>query len=166
MESRRSNPLERLVIWGVRCDARNTDRFDALEAAFSSLKVKELDVQLLEEVNAEDKKRLLEAIKKNYTIQSMEITLIFDEDWDEGRNGYPLFRDARRAQLDFFLNRNCKLAEWTANPKLVPRELLSYAMILALKAGINPLFQGLVALSGQGIGLKQKGRKRKHPPFS
>jgi len=115
--------LERLVIRNIGGERRsnNGDNFDALEAAIPSLKVKELVVILVEEPDEEREKRLIEAIKRNYTIQSMQCTRTDNAEEDE--YGYPLFTDANQARLNFFLNRNQKLAQWIENPKLVPREL-------------------------------------------
>jgi len=73
--------------------------------------------------------------------------------------------EANQSRLELYLYRNRKLAQWIENPKLVPRDLWQYAIMLALEAGINSLYQSLLALSGHDIGLRQQGRKRKRPRY-
>lgn len=80
---------------------------------------------------------MLNALKKNYTIQSLQ--------------GVGL-----ETEVELYLTRNHKLAAWTRDPKLVPPELWSYAVSLALKAGVDSLFQSLLALSGHQVGLPAK----------
>jgi len=129
----------------------------ALAEVTPSFKVKEITLTALGE-HAEDKEDvLLKAFKRNYSllrVQCKSKSFICNStlNW---------FSDARQAHLNFYLDRNHKLAEWTKNPKLVPQELWSYAVALALEAGINSLFQSLIALLGLGVGLKQANRKRK-----
>lgn len=140
--------LERLRLdWGIWHPGT------LLVNALPSFKVRELTLVFSWDFSRE--RPILEALKRNYTAQSIHCKIFPEEEnW---------FNGAEQARLDFYLNRNRKLAEWTENPLMVPRELYSYAMMLALKAGINPLFQSLVSLSGQGIGLRQQGQKRKRP---
>jgi len=172
----KSTLLEHLVIGNIRIS--NEGYFEALEAFIPSIKATEItllfstDVEEDEEEEDEDEEaeeeeddddeekedeeeRLMQSLKRNYNVQS--VTVKFDG------TEVPWLNETNQARLKFYLKRNRKLARWTANPKLVPRELWSYAMTLALKAGMNPLFQSLVALSGQGVGLRDKSRKRKRP---
>jgi len=144
--------LERLHIdWrDTDLDIIHADHSQALVNALPSFKIPELTLFLFHGFQDEG---ILEALKRNYTAQSVHCkTYDGEDDW---------FNAADQARLDFFVNRNRQLAQWIKNPKLVPRELWSYAIMLALEAGINSLFQSLVALSGQGIGLPQQSRKRK-----
>lgn len=152
----RCSHLECLTIRNV-----GRGRLEALEATIPPLKVKELVVTVLEEDwNQDEEDRLLEAFKRNYAVQSIECMLADDEE-----SNWYWFTPANQDRLDVFLDRNHKLVQWTNNPKMVPRELWSYAMMLALKAGVDPLFQSLVALSGKGVGLRGLGRKRKRTQF-
>lgn len=96
---------------------------------------------------------LLAALKNNYVVQECFVQC-GNRNW---------FSDTHQNQLDFYLDRNHKLAQWTENPELVPQELWCYAVGLAVKAGINSLYQSLLSIAGQEAGLKQKGRKRKWP---
>lgn len=133
----------------------------ALAEAILSFKVAELClfVRPLAD-NDEEEHLLMEAFKRNYSIQTVtckHVSMADDEtNW---------FSDDNQARLEFFLDRNRKLAQWTANPKLVPQELWTYALNLAKEAGVTSLFQSLLALSGQGFGLRQQGQKRKHPQY-
>jgi len=129
--------------------------FHALLEAFPSFRIEKITYQFFRD-NLDEEELYLDAIKRNYSVQSVH-TLRDGENY--------LFTGANQSRLDFYLDRNRKLAEWAANPKMVPRNLWQYAMTLALKAGINSLYQSLLALSGQGIGLRQQGRKRKRPQY-
>jgi len=123
-----------------------------VEEIISLLKVKKLSLTLEREPQEEESHQLLEALKNNYAIQSMECSLSYNDE--------NFLSEANQARLEFFLDRNRKLAQWTKNPKLVPRELWSYALSLAKEAGIDSLFRSLLALSGEGVGLCEKRRKR------
>lgn len=103
----------------------------------------------------QDEVRLLEAFKNNYSLQRVECTI----------GQQPWFNVANQARLEFYLERNLKLALWAQNPMLVPRELWSYGIMLALAAGKDSLYRSLLALSAQEVGLKQRGRKRKRPQY-
>jgi len=123
------------------------------------LKVTEFNLRLSARMHDQEEDRLLEALKRNYIVQRVKCTRA---DWD---GDLILFNEANQARLEFFLDRNRKLKQWMANPKLVPCELWSYAILLALEAGANALYQSLLSLSGQGVGLKKQGRKRKLPQY-
>jgi len=103
---------------------------------------------------AADKELLLEGFKNNYSVHSVDCKPV-----SGSRNSW--FNDTNQRRLDFFLDRNRKLAQWTENPKLVPPELWVYALDLALKAGVNSLYRSLLALSGHGVGLPQEQQKSK-----
>lgn len=132
----------------------------ALLGAVACIKVGELTVSLAyqQPLLEEDRERfldvLLDALRKNYIVKSVSVT---------NNIGDSVLDDTKQARLAFYLDRNHKLAEWIENPSLVPRELVSYAVMLALKAGANQLYQSLMTLSGEGIGLEEKkveSRKR------
>lgn len=148
----KSIQLEQLIVeLGVRAD-----RVQALLKVLPSSKIKEFSLETW--LHATMVERFLEAMKRNYTIQKVHLSGPFY--WQNFRNG------AHRARLDFYLNRNHKLAEWTKNPQTVPKELWSYAVSLALEAGVNSLFQSLVSVAESGIDLRRpRGRKRKRPQY-
>jgi len=127
--------------------------FRAAMNAIPSFKIKKLTLDFRGRRFESDENRsmFLEAIKSNYCIQSVYFEPI---GW---------LRETNRSRLEFFLYRNRKLAEWVENPKLVPPELWPEALELALKAGKDALYRSLQALSGQGVGSKKRGRKRKWP---
>jgi len=96
---------------------------------------------------------LLLAVKRNFSLRSF--------------NAYGVDattrvrKDIERAQVDFILNRNLRLAKWVENPELVPPLLWPEALGLALAAGKDDLYRSLLALSGHGVGLKRGSQKRK-----
>lgn len=138
-----STQLEHLIIERVPFSDDTYDQ--ALKLAIPSLKIKEFTLLDWGSSTEEQTANLLEALNKNYVLQKVQ--------------GLGL-----ETQLELFLSRNRKLAEWTDNPMLVPRELWSFALSLALEAGVNSLYQNLLAFSGEGVGLQPEGvRKRKRP---
>jgi len=150
--------LEHLVVRATaqgNAPGTGTNRYDELIAL---LKVEKLSLMFKRRSEEGEEDLLLAAFRNNYAVQSMEF--IVSNDGDDDKNW---LTDENQARLEAYLDRNRKLAKWMKNPKLVPQELWSYAMLLALKAGANSLFQSLLALSGHGIGLRQGGRKRKLP---
>jgi len=92
----------------------------------------------------------LAALKRNYNIKHVEIA--------DG-----ILSNEENEQLDFILDRNRRLADWVENPALVPPLLWPTALMLALKAGKETLYQSLLALTGHDIGApdQQSNRKRK-----
>lgn len=151
----RSTRLERFIMQGI--NPQYDDILRALAEGIPLLKIEELELSFVSrclDENEQDERLVLEAFKRNYSLQSAQCTL-GDENW---------FSEANQARLEFYLDRNRKLVQWTENPMLVPRDLWSYAIMLALKAGANSLYQSLLTLSDQGLGLK-RGRKRKRPQY-
>jgi len=126
---------------------------NAILEAVPSLKATDLALVFRMQPRPDHKEGLLRALENNYIFQSIDCGVFLPSSRED------LFDEADRAQLEIYLNRNRRLAEWVKNPKLVPQELWSYALDLALKAGINPLFQSLLALSGEGVGLRMHRRK-------
>jgi len=139
--------LEHLIVRSI--NTNNGFYQTLVQEIVPKLMVKKLMLTFAGEYDEEERewegRQLLEALKKNYAIQSMECTL-YDVNF---------LLDANQARIEFFLDRNRKLEQWTKNPKLVPRELWSYAVNLAKQAGIDSLFQSLLALSGEGVGLRK-----------
>jgi len=153
--------LQRLLIKSV--NIYDAEYFQIVEETIQLFKGLELTLVFdyfladLTDQRAEEEERVIEALKRNYMVQSVDCRL---------PDGSHRLSAASRSRLDHFLDRNRKLAQWVENPKLVPPELWSYATMLAMKAGINSLYQSLLALSEHGIGLQQRrGRKRKRPQY-
>jgi len=140
-----SPTLEHLVVRIIHANKANC--FQALHEAFPSLKTKDITLEHRDKIQDKEE-RLFEAVKRNYIVQSLHA------------NNF-LLAPINLALISTYLDRNCKLAEWVKNPKMVPRDLWQYAIMLALEAGMNYLYQGLLAISGEGIGLHQQGQKRK-----
>lgn len=140
----KSTRLEQFV-FGVDESAGNWSEYYRIFTGFiPSFKVKEITLQAeYDSFGGDDEQLLFDAFKDNYSIETVNYT------WGTDNEEY-----ARR--LPFFLDRNRKLALWTKNPTLVPRDLWAYAMELALKAGHHALYRSLLALSGEGIGLPRK----------
>jgi hypothetical protein len=147
--------LERLFIGEIGGD---DDRFPLLLNIFPLIQVKDITLSMAWrqwfENDEVDKERILEALKDNYIVEGVYFK-------PHHYNVDASLSGAVQTRLNFYMERNRKLAQWVQNPMTVPRELWQYAMMLAIKAGANTLFQSLLALSGKGIGLKQRGRKRK-----
>jgi len=157
-----STRLKSLFIGPIKIGAihwREAEFVQALMEAICLFKVEELMLTFEGGPQEGQEERLIEALRRNYTIQSV---------WCNCRTSAGdrnFFTESSQSRLDFYLYRNKKLAEWVANPKLVPRELWPEAMKLALRAGKEALYQSLLALSEQGVGLHRKGRKRKRPRY-
>lgn len=157
-----SNSIE-LVYLTIRSIYPNEepDHFRAIVEAIPSMETFEITLQFEEESTDELQSNLLESLKRNYFFLDIYV-LCFANGPTSAENW---FNEANQSRLDFYLHRNKKLAEWTENPALVPSDLWPFAISLALKAGINSLFESLIALSGEGVGLRRKGRKRKRPEY-
>lgn len=159
-----STQLEHLIITDIDIFGSNFSCSSAWQTFVETirfLKVKDLSLQFVDFLGGNEKRKeqqrvLLRALRRNYCLQSCM------SNWSG--SGHNFFSKAKHAQLVQYLDRNRKLVEWTLNPMLVPRELWSQAIMMAIEAGINPLYQSLLALSGQGVGLRQQNsRKRKRP---
>jgi len=148
----RSTTLEHLHIGNI-----SGGYYQALEEHVSLLKVKDFSISFRQEINGEEEDGLVEALSRNYLVLSVKCKRFGEENGD-------WLSAANQNRLEFYLDRNRKLAQWVSNPKLVPCELWSYAITLALKAGMNSLYQSLIAASGEGIGLRERGKTRKRPP--
>lgn len=159
-----STRIESLIIHDIQVN--HTEHLKALREELPLVKIKELTLEFSSNFDPLQFDSILKGIKHNYSIEKAFCEReSVENDWPthaqrSGENNF--LTEAHKSRLEFFMDRNQKLAKWTENPKLVPQELWLYALNLALEAGINTLFQSLLALSGQGIGLK-RGRKRNRP---
>lgn len=151
----KSTRLERLVMKSMDT-IYHRDHIETLAYVIPLLKVDELSLWFDWRPEDEHERLLLEAFKRNFSFQSVKCNIAYNQPW---------FSGASRVRLASYLARNHKLVQWLENPKLVPRDLWPLAMTLALKAGMNSLYLSLLALSGEGVGLRQRGRKRKRPQY-
>jgi len=101
--------------------------------------------------------RLLSAIQQNFSLRS--VTLLFQ--------GWPLFCQAtdQAQRLEFYGNRNERLAEWIEKPDVVRQELWPEALSMAQQAGPDALFKSLRSVLGSKnyvkVGSSTSGKKRK-----
>jgi len=107
----------------------------------------------------DQEERLLDTLQKNFNVQSVNLVQ------GDFRPEITWLSEANQIRLDFYLNRNRKLAQWIANPNLVPKELWPEAMKLAVEAGSESLYSSLQALAKLGNSLRERGRKRKRPQY-
>lgn len=152
----RSIGLERLVIRRIEHLAGRLN-LSRISNVIPLLKVKHLTLefsaaQYYNHSSPQDPWLVLSALKRNYFIQSCS--------W----NGTRSVSLVQKAQVDFWIERNRKLAQWCKDPTQVPRLFWPEAMKMALKAGRESLYLSLVAISKKDGGLRQQGsRKRKRP---
>ena len=71
------------------------------------------------------------------------------------------FTDDDNLRLQFYFDRNKRLAQWVANPDTIPRLLWPDALGLALEAGENSLYLSLQAVLGDEVESAVGMRKRK-----
>jgi hypothetical protein len=133
----RSSRLECLT---VKID-RTSFTVPVLAEVIPSLKVEHFTLvhEGTQQKSRDDAIILLEAIKKNLHFQNVAI---------EGQ--FPTIAEWPRSKeklLTMCRERNTKLVKWrTTSPDLVPGNLLSYALAMASKAGISPLYGSLVCI--------------------
>jgi len=139
--------LEFLHIEGINFFQYSTRKVIAL------IQAKALSLTMNPEARAsglDEAEILLYYVKTNYHIQRVHCTGAgSEENW---------LSVANQARLEFYLDRNRKLARWTEDPDLVPHELWSYAVMLALKAGRDSLYRSLLALGRSRVGLRERNR--------
>jgi len=134
----RSTRLEHFIIGNIIM-GEFEDHLRELENAIPLFRIKELTLDFLEESHEEEiESRLLRALKRNYVVQNVRCS------WRGGKNNW--LSETGQCRLNFYLNRNRKLAQWVENPKLVPRDLWPEAMKLAFLAGKESLYQSLLKL--------------------
>ena len=143
--------LEELAI-GRISESESAQHLRALLESLPAMKIKKfsLDVDFNNAVHYDWKPEILQALKRNFSLECTDISHFDAED---------------NEVVLFYLGRNHRLAEWIDNPLMVPRRLWPEAMQLALEAGATTLYQSLLALSGHAIGSMQGKRKRKRPRF-
>ena len=125
----------------------------ALAHAIPSMKIREIVIQFgFFGPNEMDrmKQRLCEAVKNNYTLQSVKCQMV------PLYGGLEAWNDET---FQFYLKRNSRLAQWVENPATVPKHLWKEATTLATKAGPDTLFR-LLRKIGPAV-LPEGSRKRK-----
>ena len=134
------------------------DHFSILADAIPSMKIRELVIQFEHsDLGARElmKQRLCEAVKNNYTLQSVKYR--FDvgdrpvDGWDNNET------------LQFYMLRNIRLAQWVENPATVPEHLWKEAATLATKAGPDTIFRMLRKVGHEvlPVGNKKKRARTK-----
>jgi len=132
----------------VRLHVRSIEgwlQFEALTICIPAMKVQDLVLAFFH-VGHNAKQELLQAIKRNFSLRSLEAKFYHRDAFD----------DNDKERLNFFFNRNERLAQWVENPSTVPRHLWPEALKLAMEAGKDTLFRSLLVLSGSSIGIKRK----------
>jgi len=142
--------LERFSIGCFQSEAQ----FQTLMSSLPAMKIQELEFCLNGplRVGADRKQDLLRAVKRNFSLQSLKITLA---------DGRAVFTEEDNMRLQFFFDRNKRLAQWVASPATVPCLLWPDALGLALQAGEDPLFCSLQAVLGDEVESTSGTRKRK-----
>ena len=92
-------------------------------------------------------------MKQNFSLRSLKGNTF---------GGRAVFTDDDNMRLQFYFDRNERLAQWVANPVTVPRLLWPDALGLALEAGEDSLYRSLQAVLGDEVesALGQRKRKR------
>jgi len=138
-------------------------QFQTLRRSLPVMKIQDLVFELRERELGRDggnrKQALLEAAKRNFSLRSLKGTFVDDDD------DRPFFTNDDNIRLQFYFDRNERLAQWVASPATVPRLLWPDALGLALKAGETSLYRSLQAVLGDEIGSMQGKRKRKRTSF-
>ena len=133
-------------------------QFQTLLNSLPAIKITELEFHLVGvaiRVGADRKQLILQAAKRNFSLRSMKASL-------PSFVGRALFTDDEENSLQFYFDRNERLAQWVANPASVPRLLWPEALGLALEAGEDSLYRSLQAVLGDEVesALGQRKRKR------
>ena len=104
------------------------------------------------ELEQDRKQDLLHAVKRNFSLRSLKANFA----------GRAFFTEDDKMLLEFYFDRNARLAQWVANPATVPRLLWPDALGLALEAGEDSLYRSLQAVLGDEVesALGQRKRKR------
>ena len=121
------------------CLDHNQSRIPSLADTIPSMKIRELVIQF--DHNAiqnrdQTLQRVRQALKNNFALQSVKFQYGVDDDAP--------FVDASAEDetLQFYLERNIRLAQWVEDPATVPNHLWKVAGVpLAAKAGPNTLFR-------------------------
>ena len=143
--------LERFSIGNIQSEAH----FQTLLNILPAMKTQELEFDLhrLLPVGANRQADVLRAVKQNFSLRSLKATM---------SGGDAFFTDDDKVLLQFYIDRNKRLAQWVASPATVPRLLWPDALGLALEAGENSLYRSLQAVLGDEVesALGQRKRKR------
>ena len=127
-------------------------RFHILQDAIPSMKIRHLEIVFVSDDPMERnhiKQRLREAVKQNFTLQSVKYRF--------RHLGYVV--DDDQNVVKFYTERNTRLAQWVENPAItVPKNLWKEAVSLATKAGPETLYRLLRKIGPQ---VSPVGRKRK-----
>jgi len=142
LDAAKKSPLEELSFGGISTYLQRR----ALVESLPVLKIKKFS---LGDENAPNQ-FILQALQRNFSLESASIES-FDDDDNE--------------RLQFYLDRNKRLAQWADSPLTVPKLLWPDAVKLAMQAGESTLYQTLLTLSGYAIGSMQGKRKRKRTSF-
>lgn len=122
-------------------EAVSTSHVRILAESIPDMKIRKLKTR----IQVEDDAMLLEGLKRNFSIHS----------WDIAGLDHRL-----NSRLQFYLDRNRRLAQWVDNPACVSRHLWPLAMHLAMQAGENTLYRSLQAVLGNEIESARGKRKR------
>jgi len=125
------------------------EQFQTLLNSLPAMKIVNLEFQMSYRLRADRKQFLLEAVKQNFSLRSLKASFV----------GSSVFTDDDENLLQFYLERNERLAQWVANPGSVPRLLWPEALGLALESGEDTLYRSLQAVLGEST-LGQRKRKR------
>jgi len=97
--------LERLAIQRFEVHPSGGN-IEVLFDAIPSFKIKELAIEFTHEPDEEDEDDLLLALEENYIVQEVKCN------WNLlGRQEFNFFNERNQARLEFFLNRNRRLAQ-------------------------------------------------------
>ena len=127
--------------------------FTAVANFISSVKIRELVIRFegAEPHERDNMKPILrQAVKNNFTLQSANFQVGNDDLFDASD---------QHGTLQFYLDRNTRLAQWVENPAAVPKHLWKEALQLATKAGPETLFRLLRKIGPEVLPVSRK-RKR------
>ena len=138
--------LERFSIGEICSD----EQFHTLLSSLPAMKIQELEFGLTYQVRQEaNRQDVLHGVKQNFSLRSLKVR--FDSTF---------FSDDEKALLEFYFDRNERLAEWVANPDTIPRLLWPDTLGLALEAGEDSLYRSLQAVLGDEVESALGRRKR------
>ena len=106
---------------------------------------------------------LLEAMSHNYSLRTVELL------YRPGVEGpVPLLEDPNsRRRLEFYLDRNARLANWVVDPSTVPVNLWPHVLSMARRRGqvsLRRAVQATVGVDDFGVS-RSRSRKRKRPDY-
>jgi len=122
---------------------RTEEQFQSLLSNIPVMKIRKLefDLDLLVRDGENRKQALLQAVKQNFSLRSLNAT--FD--------GHPFFTDDDNLRFQFYFDRNERLAQWVANRDTIPCLLWPEAVGLAMEAGEDTLYRSLQAVLGDEV---------------